>query len=230
MLPKPAPIGSRFRERQVASSAWPLEHRASIATLTGHAMISSDILLDKDEALDSAMQSGLKRARSWRVPPNWSPGDWFEELAAVGIAAAWQALCEFDSKRGVSLAGFGYCRVISRCLARYRKEWRYALHLAPSDSYEKQITTFESVDLTDSSAANVDGKFSSNDLLRGAIGALSTEQQRLIEQLFWEQSTETEVADTMHVNQSTISRRKQAILKGLRMKLRDQNEFQRFTA
>jgi RNA polymerase sigma factor (sigma-70 family) len=70
----------------------------------------------------------------------------------------------------------------------------------------------------------------SNDHLRSAIGALPPEQRRLIEQLFWEEHTETEVADALGINQSTISRRKQAILNGLRMKLRDRNEFQRFSA
>jgi DNA-directed RNA polymerase specialized sigma subunit len=47
---------------------------------------------------------------------------------------------------------------------------------------------------------------------------------------FCAERTETEVADTMGSNQSTISRRKQAILNGLRSKLRDRNEFQRFSA
>src|SRR5205809_8003929 len=88
------------------------------------AMITSDILSDTDESLGSAVQSGFKRIRSWRVPPNWSRSDWFEELAAVGTAAAWQALCDFDPDRGVPLAGFGYSRIMSRCLALYRKEWR----------------------------------------------------------------------------------------------------------
>ena len=61
-------------------------------------------------------------------------------------------------------------------------------------------------------------------------GGLPDEQRRLIEQLFWEERTETEVADALGTNQSTINRRKQAILNGLRMKLRDRNESQRFSA
>jgi len=36
------------------------------------------------------------------------------------------------------------------------------------------------------------------------------------------------VADAIGNNQSTINRRKQTILNGLRMKLRDRNEFQDF--
>ena len=57
-----------------------------------------------------------------------------------------------------------------------------------------------------------------------------TEQWRLIVQLFWQGRIETEVADAMGTHQSTVNRRKRAILNGLRMKLRDQNEFQRSSA
>jgi len=189
-----------------------------------------DSLSERDEALDSAMQSGLKRIRSWRVPPNWSRVDWFKELAAVGNAAAWQAVCDFDPERGVPLAGFGYCRMMTRCLSCYRKEWRYALHLVASDSCENETTTFKQAGLAASSEAKVNGRHPSNDDLRGAMRALPPEQRRLIEQLFWEERTETELAKTMNINQSTINRRKQAILNGLRMKLCDDNEFQGLSA
>jgi DNA-directed RNA polymerase specialized sigma subunit len=59
---------------------------------------------------------------------------------------------------------------------------------------------------------------------------LPASERWLIEQLFWGERTETEVADAMDINQSTINRRKRAILNGLRIKLRDGNEFQRFPA
>jgi hypothetical protein len=110
------------------------------------------------------------------VPPNWSRGDWFEELAAVGTAAAWQAVCEFDPERGVPLAGFGYCRMMTRCLSRYRKEWRYALHLVASDSRGDETTTFKHRGLAASCAASADGTYRSNDDLRGAVGALPADQ------------------------------------------------------
>ena len=187
-----------------------------------------DSLSERDETLGSAVQSGLKRTRSWRVPPNWSRDDWLEELAAVATAAAWQALCDFDADRGVPLAGFGYCQIMSRCLARYRKEWRYALHLVASGSREEESTTFERPELNASSAAKLNETHPSNDDLRSAIGALPAKQRKLIEQLFWEDRTETEVANTMSINQSTINRRKRTILKSLRMKLCDGNEFQNF--
>ena len=186
-----------------------------------------DSLSERDKTLGSAVQSGLKRLRSWRVPPNWSRDDWLEELAAVATAAAWQALCDFDPDRGVPLAGFGYCRIINRCLARYRKEWRYALHLVASDSREKS-TNFERPELDASFSAKLNETQPSNDDLCGAIGALPAKQRKLIEQLFWEERTETEVANTMNINQSTINRRKRTILKSLRMKLYDGDEFQKF--
>ena len=189
-----------------------------------------DILSERDETLGSAVQSGLKRTRSWRVPPNWSRDDWLEELAAVATAAACQALRDFDPDRGVPLAGFGYCQIISRCLARYRKEWRYAVHIDASNSREKESTTFERPELNASFSAKLNETHPSNDDLRGAIGALPAKQRRLIEQLFWEERTETEVAEALGTSQSTISRRKRAILNGLRMKWRNLNEFQRFSA
>src|SRR5215467_12312414 len=104
-------------------------------------MIPPHIFSDKDENLGCAVQSGLRRIRSWRVPPNWSRHDWMEELKAVGTAAACQAVYEFDPARGIPLAGFGYCRMISRCLARYRKEWTYARHLTAYDSGEDGAVT-----------------------------------------------------------------------------------------
>ena len=175
-----------------------------------------------DEALNSAVRSGFKRIRSWQVPPNWSRIDWIEELAAVATAAIWQAVCEFDPKRGVPFAGFAYCRMMSRCLACYRKEWRYALYIDAKDSCKEQTGPFNS----SGSAAKVNGSRRSENL-RGVVAALPAEQRRLLEQLFWEERTEVEVANTMSINQSTINRRKQAILKSLRMKLCDSNEFQR---
>src|SRR5438132_10222268 len=116
-----------------------------------------DFLSERDENLGSAVRSGLKRIRAWRVPPNWSRSDWFEELAAVATAAAWQAVYEFDPDRGVPLAGFGYCRIMSCCLARYRKEWTYALHINASDCFEGKTTPSNRPGLTASPPAKANG-------------------------------------------------------------------------
>lgn len=184
----------------------------------GWTLTRMQLLLERDEDLGTAVQFGFKRIWSWRVPPNWSNCDWFEELTAVGTAAAWEAVCEFDPEREVPLAVFTYCRMMARCLARYRKEWRYVLHVAASDSRE-EATTSKHPDFIASFTEKVNGAHPSNDHLRGLVSALPAAQRRLIEQLFWEERTETEVASTLSINQSTINRRKQAILKGLRQQI-----------
>ena len=43
----------------------------------------------------------LRQISSWRVPPNWSPRDWLEELSAELVAAASEAERDFDPTRGV---------------------------------------------------------------------------------------------------------------------------------
>jgi len=182
-------------------------------------MITPDILSTMEETLGSAAQSGFRRIRSWRVPPNWSRRDWFEEMMAVGTAAAWEAVCEFDPERGVPLAGFTYCRMMTRCLSRYRKEWRYALYLSASDSCEQETKTLKHHESAAPSGTKAAATNRSNDYLANAVGALPVEQRRLIQQLFWEERTETEAARAIGINQSTINRRKQAILQKLRMKL-----------
>jgi RNA polymerase sigma factor (sigma-70 family) len=184
-------------------------------------MIAPDILSKKDESFGSAVDFGLKRIRSWRVPPNWSRVDWLEELMAVGTAAAWQSVCDYDPKRGIPLASFGYRRMIAHCLARYRREWRYALRNVVSTSGEEEIISFNHPGLGGSSIANTNKVNHSRCDLRDAVGALPAEHRRLIEQLFWEERTETELANTMSINQSTINRRKRTILKALRIKLSD---------
>jgi DNA-directed RNA polymerase specialized sigma24 family protein len=147
----------------------------------------------------------------------------------VGTAAAWQAVCDFDPERGVPLAGFGYCRMMAHCLSRYRKEWRYALHLVESESRENEAATFKNTSRAASFGAADETQCSDRDL-RGAVGALPFEQRRLIEQLFWEERTETELANATGTNQSTINRRKREILNGLRLKLSDSNELQKSSA
>jgi DNA-directed RNA polymerase specialized sigma24 family protein len=120
--------------------------------------------------------------------------------------------------------------MMTGCLSRYRKEWRYALHLVQSNSRENETAAFKNPSPAVSFGARADETQCSNGDLHGAVVALPPEQRRLIEQLFWEDCTETEVADMTGTHQSTINRRKQTILNGLRVKLHDRNEFQRSSA
>src|SRR6187551_3375001 len=69
--------------------------------------------------------------RCWRIPPRWSARDWWDEVQAVGLAAAWQACCDFDPARGFVLESFVRGRIRSCVLTRYRQEWSYGLHCDP---------------------------------------------------------------------------------------------------
>ena len=61
------------------------------------------------DALKPVLQSCQRRIRSWRVPPNWSPGGWFEEIeAAVEAIAAWQAGCAYDPSSAINYEAFVY--------------------------------------------------------------------------------------------------------------------------
>jgi DNA-directed RNA polymerase specialized sigma24 family protein len=156
--------------------------------------------------------AGLRRARSWRVPPNWSALDWHEELRAVALAAAWQAEQDHDPARGVPLDGFVYCRVKAQALARYRQEWRYALRVAPVDT--EIIETLAGADLA---AHPARAEFESLDR---ALERLPERERWLLDQLFWQHRTETFVAAQLQISQQAINKRKQSAFRHLRTLLR----------
>jgi DNA-directed RNA polymerase specialized sigma24 family protein len=66
--------------------------------------------------------------------------------------------------------------------------------------------------------------------LRRAIGALPGQQGRLIEQLFWEEGTESELAASMGTNQSTVNRRKRGDSEWSSHEVAQPQRFQNFSA
>ena len=158
-------------------------------------------LPDWTDGLDSA----LRRVCAWRVPPQWSLCDWFEEIKAQGAAAAWKAVCDFDPCRGVPFTAFVHQRVLRGALTRYRQEWRYALRCSCHPGDEERAKRHQ--DSLYSSAAL--------ELLRHALASLPEPDRRLIEQLFWEGKTEAEIATTLGISQQAVSKRKQAMLRDL---------------
>jgi len=166
-----------------------------------------------------------RRACSWRIPPNWSAADWFQEVRAIVAAAAWQAVSDLDHYRALAPSAVLYQRVMARCLARYRQEWSYGLHCLPedvksawsADCFAKSLSPCAS----DSSASPADS-FDNAELRRAlhvALMALPEPDRWLIHQLFWEERTESELADLLGVNQSTVSRRKNGVLRDLNRNL-----------
>lgn len=152
--------------------------------------------------------AGLRRARSWRVPPNWSAVDWHEELRAVALAAAWQAEQDHDPSHGVPLAGFVYCRVKARMLTRYRQEWRYALRIQPADA-----EIIEKLAGADPSARPAGAVF---EVLDQAMGRLPEPECWLLKQVFWHHRTEAGIASELHISQPAVNKRKRAAMLHLR--------------
>jgi RNA polymerase sigma factor (sigma-70 family) len=149
----------------------------------------------------------LRSMDAWRVPPNWSPRDWAEELKAEMTAAIWEAERDFDPVRGVPLNAFVQQRVWARSLDRYRREWAYArrcrTHLKGSD--DCNVAMDERISFIEIS-----------ELVRTGLRRLSDQQRLVIEGLFWDEMTEVELAGMLCLTQSGINRRKRHILEQLR--------------
>jgi DNA-directed RNA polymerase specialized sigma24 family protein len=159
----------------------------------------------------------LKRIRSWRPPPNWSWPDWLEEVGALAEAISCHAEREFDPSRGVPLDAFTYQRVIARALTRYRQEWAYALHCVPDYLSVAFSPGDEDADHVLPSAetcfpGRVPESAPALETLQDALGSLSSADRKLMELLFWEDLTESQVARRFGVSQPAISKRKRAAL------------------
>jgi RNA polymerase sigma factor (sigma-70 family) len=167
------------------------------------------------EALKSLLEACGRRIRSWRVPPNWSPRDWFEEVEGVEAIAAWQAECDYDAASGIRFAAFIYQRIMSRALTRYRQEWIYALRFVSDASDDDMSLRGQSVESAPTPAASSLDCVVAHKELRELVAALEQPDRELIGLLFWEDNTEAEIARKLRINQSTVNRRKAAVFKRL---------------
>jgi RNA polymerase sigma factor (sigma-70 family) len=173
------------------------------------------------DVLKPVLQACQRRVRSWRVPPNWAPVDWFEEIEAIEAVAGWQAERDFDPFGSSKVEAFVYQRVMARALARYRQEWTYALHFVPEGEAEERANCGhragqQTVLADESATANA-----AHEVLLDAVASLAEPQQLLLKQLFWDGYTEAELGVALAVSQRAVSKRKQAIIKSLRDHLCD---------
>src|SRR5436305_3384640 len=122
----------------------------------------------------------LRPIETWRVPPNWSPRDWFEEMRAESIAAAWEAERDFDPTRGVPLPAFVHQRVLARVLALYRREWSYARRCGPLPQGDDR----------DDAIADGLSSLEASESLRAYLPRLSDHQRRLIKSLYWDEKSQ----------------------------------------
>lgn len=165
---------------------------------------SEDLALEADGF--SGLTYGLRRALSWPVPPNWSFGQWQEELQAVGMETAWLAQQAYDADAAISLTDFVSFRVASRSLHRYRQEWRFALRVVPLGKEIEQDP-----------AGTESGREPELSIeLRSALEKLHEPERWLIDQLYFVGRTESEIASGLGISQPAVSKRKYAALRHLR--------------
>jgi DNA-directed RNA polymerase specialized sigma24 family protein len=151
----------------------------------------------------------VRRTHAWRVPPRWTPRDWWEEIDAESVASACLAVRIFDPDRGPTLASFMYFQIVASALARYRQEWNYALRnglYSTSEGHPSDMDDVENRFAVDQELKTV----------RRLMTDLPESDRRLIESLFWDNRTENEVAGGLGISQQAVCKRKHRILSNLR--------------
>ena len=169
--------------------------------------------LADDDELSAAMRRAIRRILSWRIPPNWSAHDWFDEVKAITAAARCQAELDYDFERGVPLSAFLYQRALTCAWTRYRQEWAYALRFMQENG--------TGCDEGAPPPASLPELFPPDDSLQYALRELPFADQWLVRQLFWNSISEDNVARNLKITQQAVSKRKRKIIRKLRQLLRD---------
>ena len=169
--------------------------------------------LANDDEPSAARQRAFHRVLCWRIPPNWSAHDWFDEVKAITAAACCQAELEYDVERGVPLNAFLYQRVLTCVLTRYRQEWAYALRFVQEDGTGCDEGTTPRTGLPKVCPPD--------DSLRYALLELPFADQWLVRQLFWNGMSEDKIAGDLKITQQAVSKRKRKVIRKLRHLLRE---------
>lgn len=163
--------------------------------------------------LNAALHRAFCRIRSWRIPPNWSAHDWLDEVKAITAAAGCHAENDYDSELSVPLSAFLYRRALACAWTRYRQEWAYFLRFMEQGP--------NNGDKAEASHQTVLEVASLKDSLQSALTELSQADQWLIRQVFWNETTEDQVAKSLNISQQAVSKRKRRIICRLRRLLSD---------
>jgi RNA polymerase sigma factor (sigma-70 family) len=147
------------------------------------------------------------RIRSWRVPPRWSPLDWWDEARAQGALAACEALRAFEPGRLVPLDAFLYRRVIESVWTRYRQEWSFGRRFRPDAC------------LSDHAAEPGQTDPELLDRLAVLLQTLDEGERRLIRQVFWDGRPEDQLALDLGISRQAVNKRKRKLLRKLRSDL-----------
>jgi DNA-directed RNA polymerase specialized sigma24 family protein len=160
--------------------------------------------LGQDSLESRTAASCLRRMQRWRVPPRWSRSEWLEEMEGEVTIAILEARRDFNAARGVPWEAFLRLRIMNAALARYRREWTYALHRV-------QGATLEPAARNEGPPLETAAK-----LITEALGRMAERDIWLIEGLFWEGKSEAELAESLGISQQAVNKRKRTIFRDLR--------------
>jgi DNA-directed RNA polymerase specialized sigma24 family protein len=186
-------------------------HVRHVSGACGHSSLRG---LANDDELSAALRQAFGRILSWRIPPNWSTHDWFDEVKAITAAACYQAKLDYDLERGVPLTAFLYQRALTCAWTRYRQEWAYALRFMQKEDG----TGCDEAAVPRTSLPEI---CPSDDSLRYALLELPFADQWLLRQLFWNSVSQDNIARNLKITQQAVSKRKRKIIRKLRQLLRD---------
>ena len=151
---------------------------------------------------DVAGRQALGRVWRWRVPGNWLGSQWREEIAAE-LALA---VVELTGARTASEPQQGtrhhQSSIQNKVRNRYRQEWTFSRHIAGP-----MVTEPTDCDHPDQESLHI--------RLQTAMSALSAQDRWLMQRLYWEKCTESQIAVKRGVSVQAISKRKQRILRHL---------------
>jgi RNA polymerase sigma factor (sigma-70 family) len=174
-----------------------------------------------EDEISTIVRRCLARIRLWRVPHNWSFQDWFDEIEELATAAAWLAASDCRQSTESSFSFFLQQRILSTVRTRYRQEFLYGLRFAVSIPDQVADSDDRPSNFSRSSYREpVIEPLMFGDLA-AALEKLSTDQRFVIEQLFWHERTQTELALSLGLSQRGVSKRMQSALRALRALLEE---------
>lgn len=166
---------------------------------------SNSFELSTEEA-EALVARCVAQAMNWRLPPKWTRQEWREELYSQAHLTLMEAAPQYDESLGVPFTAFLWHKIIADLLNRYRQEWRYA-YKCP-------------VSLQDATNGLIKGEIDLNHIcdsadIECAIALLTFEDRQLLQKIFWEGCTETEIARILKISQRAVNKRKKRALKAL---------------
>jgi len=170
--------------------------------------------------VQKAVQAALHQARQWRCPFHWDGKEWQKELDAIAQAAAFEVCFYFDEQRGITLEIFVFWQVLTALRDFHRREWAYFAfqcgHLTRVSDEGKAGEGDESAEVCEEVATEGLEREWRRCLICWALERLSERERQVINRLYWDGRTESEIAHELGISQQAVSKIKQKAIQKLR--------------